>query len=141
MPATKIKPPIAETLFRDNWPRRRKWMAVGLIFCMGNAEAIIVVFLVRLFMPMLGPANDAGILLQALLALLGMAASIYGSYIFGATWDDNNKRMHLASREDFDPYGSIDMPPPPPTVAAVAMVNPTPPDPATDPNAPPGYAQ
>lgn len=136
----KITKPIAETLFRDNWTRRRRWMTVGLIFSMGNAEAIIVVFLVRLFMPGLGPANDEGILIQAFLALIGMAMSIFGCYVFGATWDDNDKRKHLASREDFDPYGSIDMPPPPPTVAALAMVNPPPPDVAAAPNAPPpGY--
>jgi hypothetical protein len=101
-----------------------------LLWALFNAQAIMIVaFWFK---------SENTILSNALIALLGLIASIIGAYVFGATWDDNDKRRHLSEREDFDPYGqTID---PPPIVAAVANV--TQPLPAADPTQPPeGYAQ
>lgn len=118
----KIEPrkPIAETLFRDNWPKRRKWMLRVLLWAIANAQWIIVAaFWFN---------SENSILSNALIALLGLIASIIGAYVFGATWDDNDKRRHLSEREDFDPYGPIE----PQTIVAATTSIPA------DPNLPPG---
>lgn len=64
----------------DNWPIRRKWMLSVLLWAVGNAQYIIVW------------GDDTVLNQSALYALLALIAGIIGSYVFGAVWDDNDKR-------------------------------------------------
>ncbi len=124
--------PIAETLFRDNWPRRRKWMSWVLIWAMTNSQIIICASVLRSLSPFPKENPENALLIQALLALLAMIASTMGYYVFGAVWDDNDKRKHLADREDFNPYGPLE------TQTAVVTTVPASTNP--DPSSPtPGY--
>ncbi|WP_156029587.1 hypothetical protein [Ancylobacter sp. FA202] len=71
-------------------------MSIVLAWAMGNAQAIIVAAIVKW--------DENALLIQALIALLALIASIVGAYVFGANWDDRDKRRHLADRDDFNPY-------------------------------------
>lgn len=66
----------------DNWPKRRQWMFYALIWLGANAQYIIVL------------GNDNALHQNALVTLLGAIVAILASYIFGATWDDQNKRNY-----------------------------------------------
>ncbi len=74
---------LADKLFLDNWPKRRRWMKVILVWAMANAQYIIFF------------GQDTGLHQNALVALLSLIFAIIGTYVFGATWDDNDKRRHL----------------------------------------------
>lgn len=82
-----MKKTIQETLYLDNWPRRRRWMAVMLTWLVGNAQYLIIW------------GADNALHQNALITILGAIVAIIGSYIFGATWDDREKRRHPMSQE------------------------------------------
>jgi hypothetical protein len=71
---------ITQALVLDNWPRRRRWMKIVLIWAMGNAQYILIF------------GKDSGLFMNAFLGLLTLIAAIIGSYVFGAIWDDTDKR-------------------------------------------------
>lgn len=74
---------VSQFLKTDNWPRRRRWMKVILGWTMLNAQYIIIF------------GEDNALHQNALITLLGLVFAISGSYIFGAVWDDNDKRRHI----------------------------------------------
>lgn len=76
------KKTIAQTLYLDNWPRRRRWMIVMLTWLMANAQYLIIW------------GKDNALHQNALVTILGAIVAIIGSYVFGATWDDREKRKH-----------------------------------------------
>lgn len=79
-----------EYLAHDNWPRRRRWMIIILAWAMLNAQYIIIW------------GNDTGLHQNALVTLLGLIVAIAGSYVFGAVWDDNDKRRWRCRHPDHD---------------------------------------
>jgi len=72
-------------LVADNWQIRRRWMKVILAWAMLNIEYLIIW------------GSDNALHQNALVSLLGLVVAIAGSYIFGAVWDDNDKRKHARS--------------------------------------------
>ncbi len=85
---------LSQELTRDNWPIRRRWLFRVLLWAMANAQAIIAASVAGF----IAPSNS--ILEQALIALLTLIAAIIGSYVFGAIWDDKNKRRFLTDIDD-----------------------------------------
>lgn len=75
-----MKNKVENLLPHDNWPIRRKWMLSILIWAVVNAQYVILM------------GDDTALNQNALYALLGLIAGIIGSYVFGAVWDDNDKR-------------------------------------------------
>lgn len=108
MPAPKKAAALSQELTRDNWPIRRRWLFRVLIWAMANAQGIIAASVAGL----IAPSNS--ILEQALIALLTLIAAIVGSYVFGAIWDDKNKRRFLSDiDENVYPVGPEPYTPPP----------------------------
>jgi hypothetical protein len=83
-----LKDELMNKLFLDNWPKRRRWMQVILAWALANAQYIIIW------------GRDSGLHENALIALLTLIASILGTYVFGATWDDRDKRRHFSRDRD-----------------------------------------
>lgn len=82
-------------LYLDNWPRRRRWMLSILIWAVLNIQYLIFF------------GVDTGLHQNALVALLGLVGATIGSYVFGAVWDDNDKRRRMRrfhDRDLEDPY-------------------------------------
>ncbi|SER29704.1 hypothetical protein SAMN05216548_114140 [Faunimonas pinastri] len=73
---------LVETLYLDNWPRRRRLLYLALAWIAGNAEYLLILGA--------GPLQA-----QAFMTLLGAGIALLFAYIFGAVWDDNNKRASL----------------------------------------------
>lgn len=78
---------VQRQLWVDNWPRRRRWMIVILVWMMANAQYLMIF------------AEPTAVVEQALVMLLGSIVAVIGSYVFGATWDDSNKRRYVAPRK------------------------------------------
>jgi hypothetical protein len=62
------------------WTKRRRIIHATLIYCAVAVPAFTV------WRP------DSTLVAQVVLALIGLAASVIGAYVFGATWDDKNAR-------------------------------------------------
>lgn len=90
MPVSSLVNPheIARQLFQDNWPIRRRWLRIGILTLSLNAELVLVAIL-------LGSTNP--VLVQIFITLIGAIMSIFMFYVFGAVWDDNDKRRHFGS--------------------------------------------
>lgn len=84
----KINKKLSDQLYTDNWPRRRKWMLTVLVWALANAQYVMIW------------GDDTGLHQNALVALLGLIAAIIGSYVFGAVWDDNDKRRRCAHQQE-----------------------------------------
>lgn len=87
---------LVRSLYLDNWPRRRRMLVLALLWLVGNAQYLIV----------FGDANSS-LHQNALVTILGAIVALLGSYIFGAVWDDSNKRalgfrQKLYSENDLD---------------------------------------
>lgn len=76
---------LDQFLITDNWPRRRRWMSVALIWLAGNVQYILI------------KGADTAVNQQALTAMIAAFVSIICFYVFGAVWDDNSKRAVLAT--------------------------------------------
>jgi hypothetical protein len=79
---------IAEQLWQDNWPIRRRWMRFAVIALSVNAEVVLINVLFF---------AGSGFAVQIFMTLLGAIMSILMFYVFGAVWDDNNKRQYWSS--------------------------------------------
>lgn len=75
---------LEDKLYFDNWPRRRRWMLVTLLWFIANAQYLIIW------------GNDTGLHQNAMVTCLGAIVAIIGSYVFGAVWDDVDKRKRMA---------------------------------------------
>jgi hypothetical protein len=62
------------------WTRRRRRIDWTLAYC-----AVAVVWLVERH-------GESAMAVQVVMALIGLAGAVLGSYVFGATWDDKNAR-------------------------------------------------
>jgi hypothetical protein len=71
----------------DNWNKRRKVLFASLIFIAINVQYLIVW------------GVDDGLRQNIAIALVSAGVAIIGSYVFGAVWDDNNKRSTLAATD------------------------------------------
>lgn len=83
--------PLQEKLYTDNWHVRRKWMLVSLIWMSVNVQYLVLW------------GHDNALHQNALITFLGAIVSILCFYIFGAVWDDRDKRAQLASLPLADP--------------------------------------
>lgn len=80
-------PELERSLITDNWPRRRRWMMIALIWLSGNVQYLLIF------------GQDTALNQQAVLAMIGAVVSIICFYVFGAVWDDANKRSTLSAVE------------------------------------------
>lgn len=78
-------------LLGDNWPRRRRYMTVVLAWAMLNTDYILIF------------GTDNALHQNALVALITLIGSIIGAYVFGAVWDDSDKRKRACRDQDGDP--------------------------------------
>ena len=81
----KLPQGVIRTLYDDNWKRRRKVMFLALIYI-----AVVVLWIVV-------DGADTALNQQVAIALIAAGTAIIGSYVFGAVWDDNNKRTRIDS--------------------------------------------
>jgi hypothetical protein len=88
-----------EKLFTDNWPIRRRWLRMALVWMVLNVQAILIAGFFKIEIA-------ASVLHQnAMITMLTAIVSLLGFYVFGAVWDDNNKRSRFQPRDSFpDPY-------------------------------------
>ena len=82
---------VRSKLYLDNWPKRRRWMLLTLLWLIGNAQYLIVW------------GADTALHQNALVTCLGAIVAIIGSYVFGAVWDDVDKRRHVRMEGDGEP--------------------------------------
>jgi hypothetical protein len=97
-----------EEVFGDNWPIRRRWMLRILCWAIANSQLII---LSAIFWNTENP-----LLLNALIAFLALIGSIVATYVFGANWDDKDKRRHFVDM-GYMPPGCSSSPEPEPIEA------------------------
>jgi membrane protein YdbS with pleckstrin-like domain len=85
---------IAKQLFTDNWPIRRRWLRIALIWMALNVQAILVAAYFKI------EISSSAIYQNAVITLLTAIVSLLGFYVFGAVWDDKDKRQrfHRAER-------------------------------------------
>lgn len=69
-------------LFNDNWPIRRRYLGVSLIWMAANVEWII------------WRGLDA-LSVQLALSFVAAVVALICAYVFGATWDDREKRLRM----------------------------------------------
>jgi uncharacterized membrane protein YuzA (DUF378 family) len=72
--------PADDRVPAGTWTRRRRIIYATLTFC-----AVMVVLLTERH-------PDSPFVSQTILALIGLAGAVIGSYVFGAVWDDKNAR-------------------------------------------------
>jgi len=71
---------VMNELLVDGWPIRRRVMFLSLLFCAGNVQYLLIF------------GEDTSLNKEIATTLLWAAAAIIGSYVFGAVWDDMNRR-------------------------------------------------
>lgn len=80
-------PDLKEKLFGDNWPKRRRYMTAVLAWAMLNVDYILIF------------GQDNALNQNALFAMVTLIGSIIGAYVFGAVWDDADKRKRIGEKE------------------------------------------
>jgi len=78
---------VAYALFETNWKIRRRVMFASLIYIAFNISWILTT------------GDDTAVNQQAIIAFIAAGVSIIGAYVFGAVWDDNNKRERLVDMD------------------------------------------
>jgi hypothetical protein len=76
---------IKKALYLDNWPKRRKVLYAVLGWAMSSATYVI------------GLGHDTRLNETAFVMLIGLIISLVGSYVFGAIWDDSDKRKAFSA--------------------------------------------
>lgn len=71
----------------DTWPKRRRWLKIIIGWMMVNAQYLIIW------------GQDNALHQNALITLLGAIVASLGSYVFGAVFDDNDKRKRQLQSE------------------------------------------
>lgn len=85
---TKIRQQVYSN---DNWKKRRKVLFASLAFIAVDVEYLLIF------------GKDDGLRQNLAMALVGAGVAIIGSYVFGAVWDDNNKRSTMAATDAAPP--------------------------------------
>lgn len=84
LPVSPLSPKQVKTvvneLLVDGWPIRRRVMFASLLFCAGNVQYLMIW------------GADTSLNKEIATTLLWTAAAIIGAYVFGAVWDDMNRR-------------------------------------------------
>lgn len=84
----------------DNWPARRRVLFFALLFCFGNVQYLILW------------GDDTSLHKETVSTLLWVLAAIIGTYVFGAVWDDRNRRDTMmdygALNNGYDPNHPLD---------------------------------
>lgn len=71
---------VVNELLVDGWPIRRRVMFMVLAFCVGNVQYLLIW------------GDDTALNKEIATTLLWVMAAIVGTYVFGAVWDDMNRR-------------------------------------------------
>lgn len=71
---------VVKDLLEDGWPIRRRVMFGALLFIAGNVQYLAVW------------GNDTALNSTIATNLLWVGGGIIGAYVFGAVWDDMNRR-------------------------------------------------
>ena len=74
---------IQTHLFEGNWKIRRRVMFMTLAYIAGTVTYII------------WKGSDTALYQQIAISLIAAGTAIIGSYVFGAVWDDSNKRAAM----------------------------------------------
>ena len=90
-----LKSKLHESLYIDNWPMRRRVMFAALAYLAANIEYLLIF------------GQDTALNQNALVAMLGVAASIIASYVFGAVWDDIDKRAKAGAITEDEPSSPV----------------------------------
>ena len=85
-----------EKLFNDNWPIRRRWLRLALIWMALNVQVILVVGFFKIVIA------ASALHQKALITMLTAIVSLIGFYVFGSVWDDNDKRSRCRPHHRFD---------------------------------------
>lgn len=80
---------VVEKLFQDNWPIRRRWLRLALIWMALNVQIILIVGFFKI------EIMTSALHQNALISMLTAIVSMIGFYVFGAVWDDSNKRSRM----------------------------------------------
>lgn len=72
--------PAPQGIYKGSWRNRRIVVFLTLFYCGG------MVFYLAVF------GSDTALHQQIAIALVGLAAAVIGSYVFGAVWDDHSIR-------------------------------------------------
>lgn len=88
---------IVNELMVDGWAIRRRVMILSLLYCAGNVQYLL----------MFGLDSQLNRELGSTLVYAGVA--IIGSYVFGAVWDDKDRRNTM--REYDTTYSPNNLPP------------------------------
>jgi hypothetical protein len=75
----------------DSWKVRRKVLFASLLFIAVDVQYLLLF------------GKDDGLRQNLAMALVGAGVAIIGSYVFGAVWDDNNKRTTMAASDAAPP--------------------------------------
>lgn len=78
------KAAAVKEMTQDNWRRRRKVMFGALIFIAVNLQYLVLF------------GKPDSLRETIALGLIGAGLGIIGSYVFGAVWDDSNRRKAIA---------------------------------------------
>lgn len=92
MTPTQTKEVVNE-LMVDGWPIRRRVMFAALAFCAGNVQYLLIW------------GDDTSLNKEIATTLLWVMAAIVGTYVFGAVWDDMNRRDTMM---DYNPNYPLD---------------------------------
>jgi hypothetical protein len=91
-----IPPELRQQLFsNDNWTIRRRWLRIGMVALWANAEWVL--------WELLDSVTPNAITLQIFMMLIGAIMTIFMGFVFGAVWDDSNKRHHISQMDDDTP--------------------------------------
>lgn len=71
---------VVKELLVDGWPTRRRVMYFTLAYCFGNVEYLVFF------------GEDTALNRETITTLLYILVPIIGTYVFGAIWDDRNRR-------------------------------------------------
>jgi hypothetical protein len=81
--------PFASKLMLDNWPIRRRWLRLALIWMAVNVQIILITSFFKLEM------GESALYQNAVITFTTAIVSLLGFYVFGSVFDDKNKLNSL----------------------------------------------
>lgn len=86
---------VMKDLLVDGWPIRRRLMIMALLFCAGNVQYLLLW------------GQDTSLNKEIATTLLWVGGAIIGSYVFGAVWDDMDRRDTMLEYDtSYTPIGT-----------------------------------
>ena len=71
---------VVKDLMEDGWPIRRRVMFLAMVYCAGNVQYLMLW------------GQDTALNREIATTLLWVLGAIIGAYVFGAVWDDMDRR-------------------------------------------------